>query len=66
MVEYWVPVDSRSGRRVSAASWLSRESLEAAIEGWRVRDARGGRPDLRGLMPFVVAVRVEGQDDGLG
>lgn len=56
--EVWAWRDSRSGARVSVSSTMTREQAERELEGWMERDARGGRPDLHKLMPFVEVYRV--------
>ncbi len=38
--------DSRTGARVAACSWIRAERAEEAIEGFRARCLRGGRPDI--------------------
>lgn len=52
----WHVEDCRTGRRAGIASYPSKASAEAAIERWRERDLRGGRPDIHELMPYLVAV----------
>jgi hypothetical protein len=50
---YWNVVDSRTDRLASAASWLSEDAVLRTIEGWKERDAKGGRPDVHDLIPFL-------------
>lgn len=49
----WGWRDSRTGMRWSASTTRTREQAEAELQGWRVRDARGRRPDLHDDLPFV-------------
>lgn len=57
--ELWTWADSRTGQRVSMTSTFTREQAERTLEAWRRRDARGGRPDLHEIMPFVEVARLE-------
>jgi hypothetical protein len=57
--ELWTWVDSRTGQCVSLSSTATREQAERQLEGWLARDARGKRPDLHELMPFVVVARLD-------
>jgi hypothetical protein len=53
----WHIEDSRTpGKRAGIASYPSFLSAAATIEAWRQRDARGGRPDIHELMPYLVAI----------
>jgi hypothetical protein len=52
--ETWFVVDSRTNRQASIAAYYTREQVEAVIEDYRKRDARGGRPDLHDTVPFLV------------
>lgn len=58
MTELWGWVDGRTGRRVSITSAPTREQAEAQLAAWLERDRRGGRPDLRDVMPYVIVVRL--------
>ena len=49
----WKIVDNRTGRRAGIACYLTREQAERQIQTWRDRDARGGRPDIHDLIPFL-------------
>jgi hypothetical protein len=42
----WMVIDQRTGKRMSAASFLTRESAEWHITEWQDRGERGGRPDI--------------------
>jgi hypothetical protein len=56
-VAAWHIEDSRTpGKRAGIASYPSRELAESTISAWQARDARGGRPDIHELMPYLVAV----------
>lgn len=52
----WHLEDSRTHRRVSIMSYPSKESADRQIQGYRDRDAKGGRPDIHDLIPYIVAV----------
>lgn len=54
----WGIVDTRTGRRVSVVTFFTREHAEATIQHWRERDAKGGRPDVHDLMPYLAPSRV--------
>ena len=56
--EFWGWVDTRTGKRVSVTSTLTREQAERALAGWHERDRLGGRPDLHELMPFVEVAKL--------
>lgn len=58
MRELWTWADSRTGERVSLSSTYTREQAERELDEWRARDARGGRPDLHELLPYVVVIRL--------
>lgn len=55
MTEFWEYYDTRTGKRVGLASPLTKELAETAIAEWRKRDARGVRPELHTLIPFLAA-----------
>jgi len=57
--ELWTWMDSRTGQRVSMSSTATREQAERQLEGWLARDARGKRPDLHEMMPFIVVTRLK-------
>lgn len=42
----WHVIDTRTGRPASIAWFATRARAEQAIEGWRTRQATGGRRDL--------------------
>lgn len=52
---FWEAYDTRNGRSVGMAVYNTEEQVLAAIESWRARDRRGGRPDLHDLMPHLGA-----------
>lgn len=53
----WHVEDSRTpGKRASMSGFFTQEQAERQIESWRKRDARGGRPDIHDLMPYLIAV----------
>jgi hypothetical protein len=58
MRELWGWRDSRTKKRVSYSSTLSREQAEAQLEEWRARDRRGKRPDLHDSLPFYEVYRL--------
>ena len=61
----WEAYDTRSGKSVGMAVYNTQEQVEAAIEGWRARDRRGGRPDIHDLMPYLGARSFKrGERDG--
>ena len=49
--------DSRTGARVAACSFIRAERATLAIEGFRARNARGGRPDITLEMIDAIEVR---------
>lgn len=55
--DLWVIADSRNNKPLGVASYATKEFAERQIEGFRLRDGKGGRPELHGLIPFMVAVR---------
>lgn len=63
MREVWGWRDRRNGARVSMTSTVTREQAESELENWRIRDRRGGRPDLHDLMPFVEVFRIWPEED---
>lgn len=44
-----------SGRRATIASFGTRESAERQLAAWRVREAKGKRPDVIGTEGWYVA-----------
>lgn len=42
----WTIVDNRTGRPVTKALFLTRQSAEDHITQWQDRHDRGGRPDI--------------------
>jgi uncharacterized damage-inducible protein DinB len=56
--EAWGWRDRRTGRRVSTSSTYTREQAERELEAWRRRDAKGGRPDLREILPHVEVYQI--------
>lgn len=56
--ESWTWVDSRTRKRVSITSTMTREQAELQLAHWQERDAKGGRPDLHEAMPFIVVAQV--------
>lgn len=55
-------IDSRSRKPVSMGTWLTRESADEEIEGWKRRRAKGGRPDItQDLLDHRVVVPDEGE-----
>ena len=53
MSHSWRIVDTRTDRVASLISYPTEESALRAVEGYRRRDARGGRPDLHDLIPHL-------------
>lgn len=51
----WEAYDTRNGKSVGMAVYFTEEQVLAAIEGWRARARRGGRPDIHDLMPHLGA-----------
>ena len=51
----WEAYDTRSGKSVSMSVYNTEEQVLQAIEAWRARDRRGGRPDIHDLMPYLGA-----------
>ena len=45
--------DMRDGKRCSMATYPQAWMAERAIQSWRDRDARGGRPDIHDLIPHI-------------
>lgn len=56
--ESWTWVDSRTRKRVSITSTMTREQAEQQLAAWQERDAKGGRPDLHDKMPYIVVAQV--------
>ena len=54
----WTWVDSRTRKRVSITSTMTREQAERQLAHWRERHAKGGRPDLHEAMPYIVVTQV--------
>jgi len=59
---FWELYDRRSDVTVGIAVYPSRESAERAIRQFTERDARGGRPDIHELIPYL-GVRQQGGFD---
>jgi len=55
----WETYDVRTSKNTGMGSFSSKEAAESQIERWKIRDRRGGRPDIRGLMPYLAARPVE-------
>jgi hypothetical protein len=51
----WETYDVRNSKDTGLGSFSSQEAAESQIERWKIRDRRGGRPDIRGLMPHLAA-----------
>ena len=60
--DLWHIADSRTGKRVSVAAYLSKAGAERQIKAWQERDLRGKRPDIHELMPYLVAVGNQEQE----
>ncbi len=54
----WTWVDDRTRTRVSITSTSTREQAERQLQAWQKRDAKGGRPDLHEVMPYIVVTEV--------
>lgn len=51
-------VDSRTGKRVSVAAFLTRGGAESQILDWRRRDVLGMRADCHEMMPFLAVMEL--------
>ena len=46
-------IDVRTGQPASIATYGTREQAERKIAEWQCRDAKGGRPDIHDVLPFL-------------
>lgn len=61
----WAFYDRRTGKRCGmAVAGMSRKSAERELEWLRVRDAKGGRPDIHDLIPHLDVVELTDQTWG--
>lgn len=51
----WETYDVRTSTNTEMRTFISQEAAESQIERWKIRDQRGGRADLRELMPHLAA-----------
>jgi hypothetical protein len=51
----WETYDVRTSTNTGMGTFSSQEAAESQIERWKIRDQRGGRTDLRDLMPHLAA-----------
>jgi hypothetical protein len=51
----WETYDVRNGMNTGMGSFSSQAAAESQIDRWRIRDRRGGRPDIQALMPHLAA-----------
>lgn len=51
----WETYDLRNSKNTGMGSFSSQEAAESQIERWKIRDRRGGRPDIHGLMRHLAA-----------
>jgi len=61
----WAFYDRRTGERCGmAVAGTTREWAEKELAGLRERDAKGGRPDMRDLIPHLDIVELTAQTWG--
>lgn len=49
----WEIYDTRTGKRAQMDEFFTRAQAERVIAGYRARDARGVRPDVSDLIPYL-------------
>ena len=57
--EVWGWRDARTGERASVTAARTREQAEEQLAVWVKRDARGKRPDLHELIPFLEVYQIQ-------
>ena len=53
MHQLWRIIDTRTDEPCSVVSYYSKERAEEQVEYYRRRDAKGGRPDIHDLIPYL-------------